>query len=74
MGMHAVYRNGLSWSYIMSKSIEVLQSKWHEIVYTYEKEASQAWREVDVYSTDREGEAQYLQNLINAAEYYIENK
>ena len=58
----------------MSKSIEVLQSKWHEIVYTYEKEASQAWREVDVYSTDREGEAQYLQNLISAAEYYIENK
>ena len=58
----------------MSKSIEVLKSKWYEIVYTHEKEASQAWREVDVYSWDREGEVQYLQNLINAAEYYIENK
>ena len=58
----------------MSKEIEVLEKKWHEIVYTYEKEALQAWREVDVYLTDREGEAQYLQNLISAAEYYIENQ
>jgi len=56
------------------QTLDVLQNNWYKIVDTHEIEAKQAWREVEVHSTDSEGEAQYLRNLISAAEYYIENK
>ncbi len=51
-----------------------LTAKWHEIVFTYEKEADRAWRSVDVESTDIAGEIKYMQELIKTAENYINNK
>jgi len=56
------------------KTINDLETQWHEIVFTYEKEADRAWREVEPESTDSEGEVQYYRDLINTAEGYINNK
>jgi len=54
--------------------LDDLQDKWYKIVDTHEIEAKQAWREVEVHSTDSAGEAQYLRDLINKAERYIRNQ
>ncbi len=56
------------------QALDVLQNNWYKIVDTHEIEAQQAWSEVEVYSTDSEGEAQYLRDLISTAESYIKSK
>ena len=56
------------------QTLDVLQNNWYKIVGTHEIEAKQAWREVEVPSTDSEGEAQYLRDLISTAESYIKSK
>ena len=55
------------------ETINELELKWREIVFTHEKEADQAWREVDTKSTDMAGEVQYYRDLINTAESYIQS-
>jgi len=56
------------------ETINELEIKWREIVFTYEAEADRAWREVEPKSTDIEGEVHYYRDLINTAEGYINNK
>ena len=53
------------------QSLDDLQNSWYKIVAMHETEANQAWREVGLHSTDSEGEAQYLRDLISTAESYI---
>ena len=53
------------------QSLDDLQNNWYKIVAAHETEAKQAWREVELHSTDSEGEAQYLRDLISTAESYI---
>ena len=53
------------------QSLDDLQNNWYKIVDRHETEAKLAWYEVEVEVTDREGEAQYLRDLISLAESYI---
>lgn len=53
------------------ETIYDLELQWREIVFTYEKEADRAWREVETKSTDLEGEVKYYRDLIKTAKSYI---
>ena len=56
------------------ETLSNLKIQWQEIVFTYEQEADLAWRNVDIESTDSEGELKYYRKLINTATSYINAK
>lgn len=58
---------------MMSKELEVLEKEWHTIVYTNEKAAYKAWREVDIKAIllGSYKEHEYYRNLIATAKLYI---